>query len=110
MVITGAGVSGVSDVGNHVSLSHCVAFGQTICVMREVGVIKNEFLIGAELIDRSAAAFALEELQNFAVSGGENGRFRGRGDVDRIVRTAFRSRIREGVEQLFGTDTGDGDD
>ena len=78
--------------------------------MREVRVVKDEFLVGAKLIDRCAAAFALEKLQDFAVGGGKDRRFRGRGNIDGIVRTTFRSGVREGVEQLFRSDTCNRDD
>src|ERR1043166_6926344 len=78
--------------------------------MREVRVVKDQFLIDAELINRGAAAFALKEFQNLAAGSGEHGRFSSGGNIDRIVYATFRPRVVEGIEQLFGFDSGDGND
>ena len=85
MVVTGACVSGVADIRDYLSLMHDGAFSQAIGVMREVRVVKDELLIGAELIDRGAAAFALKELLNLAVSGSKHGSFSSGWDVDCVV-------------------------
>ena len=110
MVITGACIPGVADVGDHLSLMHDVSFSQALGVVREVRVVEDQFLIGAELIDGRAAAFALKELLNLAVSGGKDGSFSSGGDVDRVVNTAFGTRGVKGVDQLFRPDSGDRDD
>ena len=110
MIVTGACVSGIADVGNYLSLMHDVAFSEAIGVVREVGIVKDQFLVGAELIDRRAAAFALKELLNFAVSSSQDGSFSSSGNVNRIVNAAFRARGVEGVDQLFRPDSGDRND
>ena len=110
MVVTGACVSGVADIRDYLTLPHDVSFSQAIGVVREVRVIKDQLLIGAELIDRCTAAFALKELLNLAVSGGKDGSFSSSGDVDRIVNTAFGARGVKGVDQLFRFDSSDRND
>src|SRR5215212_5691328 len=70
-------------------------------------VIEDHLLIAAELVDRRPTAFALKQLQDLAVSSREYGRIRRRHDVDSIVSPAFRTALREGVDQLIRTDTGD---
>src|SRR5215475_7701009 len=99
MIITGARIAGVADVRDHLSLLHRVSFSEASGVMREVRVVEDQFLIGAELIDRRAAAFAMEELLNLAVGGSKYGCFSGGGNVDRIVNAAFGTRGVEGVDQ-----------
>lgn len=110
MVVAGACVSGVADVRDYLALMHDVSFSEAIGVVREVGVVKDQFLVGAELIDRRAAAFALKEFLNLAVSSGKHGSFGGGGYVDRIVNAAFGACGVEGIDQLFRFDAGDGDD
>ena len=110
MVVTGTCISGVADVGDHLSLVDDVSFSEAIGVVREVCVVKDQLLIGAELIDRRAAAFALKEFLNLAVSSGKHGSFSSGGNVDRIVNAAFGARGVEGVDQLFRFDSGDRDD
>jgi hypothetical protein len=75
-----------------------------------VCVVKDQLLIRAELIDRGAAAFALKELLNLAVSSGENGGFSSGGNIDRIVNAAFGACGVESVDQLFRPDSGDRND
>ena len=108
MVVTGARISGVADVRDYLSLLYDSSFGEALCVMREVRVVEDHFLIGADLIDRRATAFALEELLNLAVSSGKDGSFGRSGNVDRIVNAALGARGVEGIDQLFRPDTGDG--
>lgn len=110
MVITSACVSGVTDVSDYLSLVHEVTFGEAVGVMRKVCVVEDHFLIGTELIDGRAAAFALKELLNLAVGGGEDGSFSGCGNVDGIVYAAFRARGVEGVDQLVRSNSGNRDD
>ena len=110
MVVTGACIAGVADIRDYLTLPHDVSFSQAVGVVREVRVVEDQFLIGAELIDRRAAAFALKELLNLAVSGGKDGSFSSSGDVDRVVNTAFGARGVKGVDELFRTDSGDRND
>jgi len=110
MVITGACISGVADVRDHLSLSNVVSFGETSGVVREVCVIKDHFLIGAELVNRRAAAFTLEEFLNFAICCRKDGSFSSSGNVDRIVNAALGARGVEGVDQLIRSNSGDRDD
>lgn len=110
MIVTGAGISGVTDVGDYLSLPHDVSFSEAIGVVREVGVVKDQFLVGAELINGCAAAFALKELLNLAVSSSQDGSFSSSGNVNRVVNAAFGARGVEGVDQLFRPDSGDRND
>ena len=110
MVITGACISGVANVRDYLSLLHDVSFSEAIGVMREVRVVEDHFLIRTELIDRRAAAFALKELLNLAVSSGKDWSFSRSGNVDGVVHAAFGARRVEGVDQLFRSDSGDRDD
>jgi len=101
MVVTGACISGVADIGDYLSLMHDVSFSEAIGVVREVCVVEDQFLIGAELIDGRAAAFALKKLLNLAISSSQDGGFSSSGNVDRIVDAAFGARGVKGVDQLF---------
>ena len=110
MVVTGARISGVADVRDYLSLLYDSSFGEALCVMREVRVVKDHFLIGADLIDRRATAFALEELLNLAVSSGKDGSFGRSGNVDRIVNAALGARGVEGIDQLIWSNSRDRND
>src|SRR5215211_2258974 len=110
MVVAGARISGVADVCDDLSLPHEISFGETIGVMCEVSVVKDQILVRVKLIDRDAAAFALEELDDLAICGSNYGSFGGCGDIDRVVYAAFGARIVEGVEQLFWSNSGNGND
>ena len=109
MVVTGACIAGVSDVGDYLSLAHDVTFSQTIGVAREVCVVEDQFFVGAELIDGRTAAFALKEFLNLAVCCGKYGSFSSGGNVDGVVNAAFRARCVKGVDELFRADSGDRD-
>ena len=110
MVVTGARVSGVADVGDDLALFHEIAFGQTICVAREMSVIKDQILVCVELIDRCATFLALEELNDLAVCGSQDGSFSRRHNVDRVMYAAFGACVVESVDQLFWFNSGNGDD
>lgn len=110
MVVAGACISGVAHVSDHLSLVYKVAFSETSGVVREVRVVKDQFLIGTELIDRRAAAFALKEPLNLAVTSGKDGSFSGCGNIDGIVYAAFGTCGVKGVDQLFRSDAGNWDD
>ena len=110
MIVAGAGVSGVADVSDDLSLPHEIAFGQTIGVTRQVSVVEDQILVSIELIDRDAAAFALKELDDLAICGSEYGSFSRRHDIDCVVYATFRARIVVSVDQLFRFDSGNGND
>jgi hypothetical protein len=78
--------------------------------MRKVRVVEDQFLIGTELIDRSATFFALEELDDLAVGSSDNWSFGRSRNIYSIVRSAFRPRITVGVEQLVRPHSGDWND
>src|SRR5215213_2583151 len=110
MIVAGACIAGVADVGDHLALLHNVAFGEVLGVAREVGVVEDEVMVCTELIDGRAAAVAVEELENFTICGSEYGCFSRGGNVDSVVYAAFRARVVEGVKQLIRAHTGDRDD
>src|SRR6185503_9348866 len=100
MIISGAGIAGVADVGDHLALLYGIAFSETVGVAREVCVIENEIPVCVELINRRAAALAVKEFENLAVCGGEYGCFSGCHYIDRVVHTAFGAGVVEGVDEL----------
>ena len=106
VVIAGAGVSSVAYVGYGLALTNDGSFDEIAGVAREVRVVEDHLFVVAELIDRRTAAIALKQLQDLAVCGCKHGRLRWSRDVDRIVYTAFRSRVVKRVLQLIGTHSG----
>jgi|GEM_PF-6575073 len=72
MKISRAGVSRVADVSDDLALLHKFARRETIGVTLQVSIIENDFRVGAQLINRRAAAFALEEFYDFAIGCGED--------------------------------------
>ncbi len=104
MKISHAGISSVTHVTDDLALANKFSRRQAVGISLEMSVIENEFLVGAELIDRYAAALAREESDDLAV-GGSHDRRAGRGrNIDRVVDASFRTRVGESVQQLIGSD------
>lgn len=101
VIVSGAGVAGVADIGNDFSLLRKLTGSKAFGVALQMSVIKHESPIGAELVDRCATAFALEEFDDLAVGSGHNRRSRRRRNVDRVVDAALGARIRECIQQLI---------
>ncbi len=108
--ISGAGISGVADVRDDLALAHRLSHHQCIGIALEVRVVEHELLVGAELIDRGAAAFALEEFDDFAVGGRDDSSACGRGNIDRVVDARLRTRVGKRVRQLIRSDANDRND
>lgn len=110
MVVARAGVSGVADVGNHLSLAHVFSLDDSGSVAREVSVVEDKFLVWTKLIDRGSAALALEEFQNATIGCGQHRSSTGRHNIDGIVQSPFRSCVAKRVEQLLRFDARNGND
>src|SRR5215204_417715 len=66
----GRGISGTSDVADHVSAFHHLSVAKTILVAVEVRVVIRECLARIELVNRKAARLAREQLLNASVFHG----------------------------------------
>ena len=95
-----ARITGVADICNDLSLSHKLSWYDPIGITLKVRIVKHQFLIGAELVNRCSTTFTLEELYDLAIGDSHN---RGSGssrNIDGIVDTSFGARVGEGVAQL----------
>src|SRR5687768_18263215 len=72
MIIAGARVSRVADITDNFTLPRVLADCQAIGIALKMSVIKDEFLVRAELIDGRSTAFALKEPHNFTVARRHN--------------------------------------
>ena len=105
MEISGARVSGVAHVANHFTLPGKLSGRESVRVTLQMGVIENQFLISAQLIDGCAAPVTLKQFDDFAISGGNDCcSSRGR-NVDRVMNTTLGTCVSERVKQLFGLHT-----
>ena len=93
MIVSGAGVTRIADIGDNFSLMHKLALTEAIGITLEVSVVIHEFLVRVELIDGGPAAFALEESNNLAIGSGDDRGSRGGGDIDGVMHTSFGARI-----------------
>ena len=110
MKISRAGVAGVADIADDLSLTKRLSGYQSIGIALQMGVIKYELLIGAELIDCRTTAFALEEFEDLAIGSCHHRRARRRGDIHCIVHPSFGARVAKRVQQLIRPDAHDGND
>ena len=108
--ISRAGVTGVADITNNFALTQKLSGYQSVGVALQMGVIKHELFIGAELIDCCATAFALEEFYDLAIGSGHHRRSRRRRNIYRIMHPSRGARVSEGVQQLIRPDSHDGND
>src|SRR5262245_16086434 len=68
MVIAGACVAGVTDIADDVALSHVIAHAD-VGVVIEMRVIKDQLLVGAQLINYLAAESVAADPDNLAIGG-----------------------------------------
>src|SRR6266850_3698330 len=108
VVITCTGISRVANVGNYISLVDVVSNSNSFGIALQVGVIKDQFFVRAQLVNSSSSLLTRKELDNLPVSSREYWSSSRRWDIDRIVHPAFRPRIIESVNQLFRPHAGNG--
>src|SRR6266851_2669456 len=97
MIVSGARVSRVADVGDDLALAHKFSRRQAVGVALQMGVVENQFFVSAVLVDGCAAALTLKKFCNLAVGGREH-RSPGCGrNVDGVMDPDFDARIHESV-------------
>lgn len=100
VVIASAGVSSIANIGDDLPLMQKHPGRGAVGVPLQMGVVVDQPLIHTVLIDGYAAALALEELRDFAVSRSNYRRSRRCWNINRVVYTTFTARIHERVLQL----------
>src|SRR5918912_633830 len=108
VVVAGSGVARVADVGDDIAASNGAAFYDAVGVMIQMGVVEDRFVVSAELIKGRAAGLALKEFHDAAIGCGEDRRAARGWNVYRVVCAPFGAGLLKGIAQLFGPDTGDG--
>lgn len=93
MVIARNCISRVADISDNLTLAHTTACYHSISKTIQVRVVEDEPLVGAELVNRVAAALAGEEPGDLAIGSCEHRRAARRHDVNRIVNALRRTRI-----------------
>ena len=101
VIIAGACVSRVADVTDDFTLPRKLADYQAIGIPSKVSVVKDELLVGAELIDCRSTAFTLEKSYNFSVAGRHDRSSNWGHNIDCVMGTSFQAPIRKRVLQLF---------
>src|SRR5882762_8906235 len=101
VTVSRAGVPRVTDVTDDLTLSGKLSRCQAIRITLKMSVIKDQFLVRAELIDCRSTAVALKQSQNFSVARRHHRSSRWSHDIDGVVCTSFRARVSKGVLQLF---------
>ncbi|KAG1242394.1 hypothetical protein G6F68_016209 [Rhizopus microsporus] len=81
----GAGIAGAADVADHLAALDHLLFRQPIGIALQVRVVVAPASAGFELVDRQAAALAVEQLFYGAISHGQHRRPGVGHDVDGIV-------------------------
>lgn len=61
MIISGAGIPCIADVGDRLALGHDPTLAQTVCITIQMSVVVNKLLIVTELVDGHPAGFALKQ-------------------------------------------------
>lgn len=89
VIVSGARVSSVAYIRNHFSLPDILAGSNFIRITLKMGVVEDKFFVGAELVDSYAAAFALEESDDFAFGDGQHWRSGRRDNINRVMRPPF---------------------
>lgn len=72
MVIAWASVAGVADITDDCALSHVIAHAEACSVAVQMRVIKDQFLISAQLINYLAAEPVAADPDDLAVGGGQH--------------------------------------
>src|SRR6266404_2264788 len=108
MVIAWTSISGVSDVGNNISLPYITSLCKAIGITLEMGIIEDQLFISAQLVNSCSAALALEQFSNYSVSSGQDWGSRSSRNIDRIMHSPFRPRIGESIDQLIWSHASDG--
>src|SRR5258705_1120500 len=102
MKISQARITSVANISDHFPLFHELPGYKTIGVALQVGVIENELSVAAELINSCAAAFTGKEFYDLAIGRSQDWSSGRRGNIDGIMDSSLRARIRERVQQLIG--------
>src|ERR1700730_5883154 len=110
MIIAGAGVSSVTNITDNFPLPSKLAGYQAIGIALKMSVVKDEFLVRAELIDCRSTPIALEKPHNFSVACRHDRSSSWSHDIDCVMGTSFRARVRKRVLQLFRSHTCHGND
>jgi hypothetical protein len=69
MIIAGARVAGVTDITDDIALSHVVAHAEAGGIAVEMRIIKDQLLVGAQLINYLAAESVATDPDDLAIRG-----------------------------------------
>jgi len=100
----GAGVTGAAHVTDHLSALDHLLLRQAIGVALQMRVVVAPAPAGLELVNRQAAALAVEQFFNRSIGHRQHRRTGIGHDVDGIVHATLAARIGERVAQLGGQD------
>ena len=89
VIVSRACVSRVADITNNLTLPRKLSHYQAICVTLEMSVVKDEFLIRAQLIDCRATALALKKSDNLSIARRQHRSSSWGHDIDGIVYASF---------------------
>lgn len=106
VIVTGVGVSSVTYICDYLALPDKFVRHNSIGITLQVSIVKNQLLVGAELVDRGAAAFTLEQLGDLSIRGCQHRCARWRRNIYRVVSATFRSCVGKRVQQLVWFDAG----
>ena len=109
MIISGTGVSSITDIGDGFTLPGKMSFRQTVGVSIQVRVVKHEAAVATQLINGGATAIAVKEFNDGAVRCGDHGSSEWRGNIDGIMYPAFGAGFGKRIVQLIGPHTHDRD-
>ena len=101
MVVSGTRVTSIADVADGCSFPNGHSDDDLVGTSLQVRIVEDKLPIGSRLVDRYAAALAIEELYDLAIGCSDNWRSGGSRNIDRIVLAVFRTSGRECVDQLF---------
>jgi hypothetical protein len=101
MAAAGGYVARVANIADDLSLLREETFRQAVGVTREMRVVVDRPVVGAQLINRDPAARALEQLYDLTCGRRYGRRTATRHNVQRIVRASFGARLVIGVAQLL---------
>lgn len=110
VVIAGTCVAGGADVGDDVALSHAIAHAEVGGVAIEVGVIKDELSVVAQLINYLATESVAADPDDLAVGRGQHRSSARHDDVYRAVNASAGTRGVECILQIARTRARDGND
>src|SRR6266536_6476328 len=89
MIIPCPGVSGITDIGDSLTLPGEVSFRQALGIAIQVRVVKYESAVRTQLINGRAATIAVKEFSDGSVHRGDNGSSERRWNIDRVMNPAF---------------------